>query len=542
MKNRVRKYGAAILCFICVLLFAVFTVIAGNIRTTYELGLGSSSKMLTSFLKVIFWIMMSYAAFWGLNKLESFAADKDARSVDRRRFRPLKTAVILFVIYLIWLLIFYPGLCNWDTINQIYDLKTGMQPMPFSWVKGQPTISALLNDHHPVFDTLIFYGFYHVGEIFGHNTLGFFAYGLCQIALSSIAFTWMIETIDRFDLPSLYHRAGFLYLAAFPPIAHLAICMLKDSLFSMIFVFYFVNWVLIIKDHADLKRMVILIITSLLLALTKKTGIYLVIFSNVFLIFIKPVRKHVITWTLSFILPAVTIFVLFSKILFPAFQIYPGGPQEMLSSPLQQVALVYIETPESFSKEELRILDRIVPLKAIKENYDPGITDGIKDQYNFDATDDDRSAFIRLWISKLFSRPDICIRAVFSAVGGYYAPTDDTWYVTSLPNQTMLGVNSPTKTAFLREGVDSFYEWLRALPGLGLIFRVCIYDFWLPLLAFYVLCKEKNPSGFICLIPAILSAGVLLLSPCHDMRYALPLIYTAPLIFAMTCTQFHKKN
>ncbi len=542
MKNNVQKYGATILCFICVFLFAVFTVISGNIRITGDFGLNSSSECLTFILKVIFWILMSYAAFWGIRKFESFAAAKNKPLKQYSHVRPIRTVAILFIIYLIWLILFYPGLCNWDTINQLYDIKTGLQPLPFSWVNGQPTISALLNDHHPVFDTLIFYAFYHFGELIGHNTFGFFAYGLCQILLSAIAFAWMLETIDRFHLPSLYHKVGFLYLAAFPPIAHLSICMLKDSLFSMIFVFYFVNWILLIKDKATLKRMIVLIITSLLLALTKKTGVYLVVCSNAFLVFIKPVRKHLITWVLSFILPAFTIFVLFAKILFPAFNIYPGGPQEMLSSPLQQVALVYIETPESFTKEELQILDRIVPLKEIKENYDAGITDGVKDHYNYDATSEDRSAFIQLWISKVISHPDICIRAVFSAVGGYYAPTDDTWYVTSIPEQTMLGVNSPQKTAFIREGIDSFYSWLRDLPGISIFFRVCLYDFWLPLLAFYVMCREKKPSGFICLIPAILSAGVLLLSPCHDMRYALPLIYTAPLIFAMTSGQFHKNN
>lgn len=542
MKDRAGKIGAAILCFIFVLLFALFTVMSGNIRSTGGFGLTSSAELLTFFLKTLFWIIVSYAAFWGLNQFNAYAAINDERFADHKPFRMIRTVLILFVIYLVWLILFYPGLCNWDTVNQLYDMKTGMQPMPFSWVNGQPTISAFLNDHHPVFDTLIFYAFYHTGEIFGHNALGFFAYGLCQILLSAIAFTWMLETIDSFHLPSLYHKAGFLYLAAFPPIAHMSICMLKDSLFSMIFVFYFVNWVLIVRDQATLKRMIVLIITSLLLALTKKTGIYLVIFSNIFLIFMKPVRKHLITWTLSFILPALTMFVLLSKIIFPVFNIYPGGPQEILSSPLQQVALVYIETPESFSKDELKVLDRVVALKDIKKNYDPGITDGIKDHYNFDATAADRSAFIRLWITKVIQHPDICIRAVFSAVGGYYAPTDDTWYVTSIPQQTMLGVNSPENTAFIRDGIDSFYGWLRDLPGLALIFRVCVYDFWLPLLAFYVLCKEKNPSGFICLIPAILSAGVLLLSPCHDMRYALPLIYTAPMIFAMTSKEFHHES
>ena len=194
------------------------------------------------------------------------------------------TAILLFVLFLPYLIVFYPGVASKDTYNQIKDFITGTMPIEINWNAGEPMISCFLNDHHPVLDTLIFVFFTEfVGGLAGGAARGAFIYSCLQTALTALAMSLMLCRMEKLGIPYLYRKAGVLFLGLSPFVALYAIGMTKDSIYSLIFIFYYLVYVLIIREEATNGRMLWLILLSVLLAATKKTGVYFVLLCNLVL-------------------------------------------------------------------------------------------------------------------------------------------------------------------------------------------------------------------------------------------------------------------
>ena len=113
------------------------------------------------------------------------------------RINWIRFSALLFVIYIGYFYAFRPGTCGYDTVNQILDLVTGMDPLPFGWLPWQENVSALMNDHHPVFTTLIFTFFYRIGVLLGNPNHGMSFYCLLQIAGYALLFGYVICLMDR---------------------------------------------------------------------------------------------------------------------------------------------------------------------------------------------------------------------------------------------------------------------------------------------------------------------------------------------------------
>ena len=64
---------------------------------------------------------------------------------DSRLNRFLFSA-LFFIIYMGYFYAFRPGTCGYDTVNQILDLITGMDPHPFGWLPWQENVSQCLDE------------------------------------------------------------------------------------------------------------------------------------------------------------------------------------------------------------------------------------------------------------------------------------------------------------------------------------------------------------------------------------------------------------
>ena len=146
-----------------------------------------------------------------------------------------------------------------------------------------------------------------------------------------------------------------------------------------------------------------LILLSVLLALTKKTGVYFVILCNVALLFVPGVRRRWAEWLASLALPAVLLLVLLPKVLFPMFAIFPGGKQESIGFTMQMSARTYLDHKDALSDGELRILSEVMDLKKVEEDYSSYNYDEVKKLFNYSATEQQISAYKRLWL-RLFVR------------------------------------------------------------------------------------------------------------------------------------------
>lgn len=523
---------------------ALFTVITEHVRRSGSFGLGTTAECATTAMQVVLYIVF-FVLGW---KLIDWFDKRAVKAAPSRHLlcswngkSVLLTALLLFVMFVPYLVVFCPGVASRDTYNQIKDFVTGTMPIEINWNAGEPMISCFLNDHHPVTDTLLFTFFTEfVGGLAGSAARGVMIYCGLQTALTALFMSVMLCRMEKLGMPYLYRKAGVLFLGLSPFVALYAIGMLKDSVYSLLFIAYYLVYVVIIREEATGGRMLWLILLSVLLALTKKTGVYFVILCNIALFFVPGVRRRWAEWLASLALPAVLLLVLLPKVLFPMFAIFPGGKQESIGFTMQMSARTYLDHKDALSDEELRILSEVMDLKKVEEDYSSYNYDEVKKLFNYSATEQQISAYKRLWLRLFVRYPFSGIRALLGTAGGFFTPTESMRVYYEFPSGEYVQIQNAPRFAFLREAVQAVYKWLCALPGTGLLLQCVLYMWWLPLAVLLRVLLLPNFKGrrmktLGCLVPIAVSVLVLWVSPYSMARYGLPLLYTLPLVMGLGC-------
>lgn len=92
----------------------------------------------------------------------------------------------------------------------------------------------------------------------------------------------------------------------------------------------------------------------------------------------------------------------------------PLSPREALSFPFQQTARLAAEHPEQISPEEAEIIDRLLDFDSLAEDYNPDISDPVKNKYKETATRADLEAYLKVWFRQFFREPFCYIKATMA--------------------------------------------------------------------------------------------------------------------------------
>ena len=560
----------SVIAAILVSSLAFFTVLVEHVRRSKQFGFSTASEYVTTGLQVVIYVVLFVIGWKLLDRFDRQAVLADAPASSNRKSKVtsedpgndnakanvthgpsprllfswsprsvILTWILLLALFVPYLLAFYPGVASMDTTNQIKDFTTGTMPIEISWNEGEPMISCFLNDHHPVADTLIFTFFTEfVGGLLGGPVKGAFAYSALQTALTALLMALMLCRMEKFGVPYGYRKAGFLFLGFAPFIGLYAIGMLKDSIYSMFFIAYYLLYAVIMLEGATGRRMAGITILAVVLALTKKTGVYLVLICNLALIFVPTVRRKWAEWAASWILPALLVLVLLPHVLFPMCNIFAGGRQEALGFTMQMTARTYLDHRDELSPQEVEVIGAVIDLSKVEESYSSYNYDEVKKLFNYAATDAQLGAYRRLWL-QLFARyPLSGLNALFGTAGGFFTPTESIRVYFEFPETQYVKIANPPELAPYRDAVQAVYKWLSAFPGAGLLFQCVLYVWWLPLTALLRVLllpdfKGRRLKSLGCLLPAAVCVLILWVSPYAMGRYGLPQFYTLPLVMGI---------
>ena len=511
-------------------LLASFTCIVGlNIQKTKHFWGDTEQNVLITCLHVILLTLAFLVADYFRIKSKLLLSYRDDQE---RNFNYKKYSFLLIAVHIVILIAYYPGISNFDTGMQIGDFLDGTTTFVYH-EGGKAHITAFLNDHHPVLTTFIFSFFILIGRALGSERLGFFIYTVLQCGLFVYAYVFVLRLFDRSKNGTIQLIAGFYVLNRL--LAYFAITMLKDSLFSALFLIYCVLYIKFVNKQrvsTGEKDIIAWIILSILLPLCKKTGIYVVLFSNTVLL-VQDVATHaskkdLITKAGGLLLPAVLMFFVLPKIIFPACNIYPGGKQEVLATLFQQTVRTAIDHPEAYSEEERVVLNRVIDFDSATERYDYDLTDPIKNTYKLETvTQDDLSAYYKIWLRTGLKFPVSYLEATIGTCGGYFSPT-----VKLNPYKFNVAYEMTPKAplVFLRKMIMSFYDLISLIPGINLMRYIVFYSWWLPLIGLYLSISKKGWKGVIGHAPFIITVLILIVCPYSTSRYALPLVIATPVI------------
>ena len=556
--SRLQKFFSSSVGLISALFLSVFTIFVYHVRKDQTFGITTREERILTCIQIVIWFVTFLLLWKGLDLFDQKAADGDTpRPSSDGSGSPAKvkhflfswnpgsviiTALLLFALFLPYIIIFYPGVSSSDTVNQLKDYVTGTLPIEISWNTGEPKISCFLNDHHPVVDTLVFVFFEeYLGKIYGQMQ-GVFIYTCTQAVLTAVFMSLMLCRMEKMGVPYLYRKIGFLYLGLAPFIPLYVIGMLKDSLHSMFYIPYLLIYVLIIREGATRGRMILLLFLSLLLALTKKTGLYMILICNIPLILFPSVRKKLVGWAASWILPALILMFIMPHILFPMYNIFPGGKQEALGFSLQMTAQTYLDHHKELSPGETAIIGNVLDLSRLEEEYSYYNYDTSKKLFNFNATDQQLSEYKKLWLRLFLRYPKSGIKALFGTAGGFFSPTERIRVYYKYVDNNYITVTNPPEKESMRDLVKTAFNWLHDQHIIGILLECVLYAWWLPFAALMRILIKPSFKGqrfgyLMCLLPTAVCILILWASPYSMARYGLPIFYTIPLIMGLAATK-----
>lgn len=451
------------------------------------------------------------------------AGGEDAK--ERKQLFILSAAMI-FLGSVPYLMLYAPGLNIFDTHDQILQFF------------GYPSYigdGSALSDHHPVFLTVVYAAFMKLGLMLGSANIGQMIYSIVSMAALSAA--WAYAICALYD-EGLTKKAGLCiagFVALYPVLALYAFNMCKDVSAAPFVLIFVTQMIRLHRTNGqairDRKFFIAMLLDSLLLMLTRKPSMYALAFAAVFaVIAYRGVRLRVGACLLG----AVLLFhVGYSSLLLPAMGVIPGETREMLSIPFQMTARYLNTYPDDASQEELDAISRVLSLDAMP-NYDPRLSDPIKDTSNPDMDGSDLAAYLGAFVKMGLRHPGVYLNAWLNMIYGYFYPSDsNTIFCLTLnsPDQGGLVLTQDERLDAARlELHNIFYFRLRRIPGAGCLFYVNTVSWSFLLLLVYAVLR----GGIKAAAPWMFffgTLGICLLSPkSGEIRYLMPILYALPVM------------
>ena len=450
------------------------------------------------------------------------------------RFFPLLVFFILFLGSVPYLILYYPGLNIYDTHDQL------LQFFGYPSYIGDGTV---LSDHHPVLLTVVYGLFMKLGIAIGNASFGQFLYSLVSLISISLCYAVAFMHLRTYGLPFSAGIIISVFLAVWPVTGTYAFNMCKDiSVVPFILLF---STLLIDLHHQGcvcFKRFsysASFSLCVLMIMLLRKSAFAAMLFTFLcFLITYKAVRKQIVV-IFSF---TIGTFMLFNSVLLPALHVQSGESREMFSIPFQQTARYLQQYPDDVSQNELDNLSAVIDLGTIS-NYDPRLSDPIKDFSKPNPTINEYLNYFKTWLSMGVRHPGVYLDAWLNMIYGYFYPSESNTIL-------CLTLNSPDKGDLILKQKEEWqpyrlqyynfvYYTLRRLPGLGMLFYVPCISWGFLIILCLLICKFRL-SAIVPWAFFIAIFGICLLSPkSGEIRYLIPVLYALPLI---ACTMITRKD
>lgn len=423
--------------------------------------------------------------------------------------------IFIFLSWLPWILMNYPGTSTPDATSQL-----------------EQYFSGVINAHHPPLSTYIMGSLIEVGTFVWDANFGFFLYILLHTVLGALIFSYSIKIMYELGMRLKYCFIGIVFYAWLPFWGGTMQGYSKDLLYTEIITLFVILLVdIIVKRQCGKRQCVLLFLVSILASLLRNNGIYAIL-PTVFVLVLylkKMERKRMMMIGCSIVVAYMGI----TKILYPSMGIQEGSIKEALSIPFLQTAR-YVDMYEGEVTEyEKQVISSVLDYNAL-ETYNPRHADSVKNTYKND--DSKLLEYFKVWFQMLCKHPGCYVSAFLNKGAGYMAPvnvgfpspigTEHKEYISGLGIENVFG------DKFMKFFVHLEYATME-MPLVKYFCMAGTYT-WILLICIMVLVREKLYSKLILLVPAIMNVLVCIASPTWHIRYALPVIAILPLMISWT--------
>lgn len=430
--------------------------------------------------------------------------------------------LIPFIMFLIALFIYYPGILSFDSYNQLEQIRTGVY-----------------SNGHPFIHTLIEMGCL---KIFNSP----FSIAFFQILVFS--FIWTI--ICKYNRKNGSRCEKILQviltiLICINPInSIMSITLWKDVLYSYIILLICFVLEIFVDKHFDL-------------------NIKNLAFMAFLLIFASNIRHNglIITYLLGALLVIILAFKNFKKLHWLYFSIFlvafnyifmipfalfdvkkETSSSSVLDSKVIQLSGAYLVN-DKFSIDEIRILSKYVNIEKLRENYNPFFMDKVSGQSEINSSmlNESRDELYFMVLSKSLREPRIFIDFEIkntTVLFGIYRPSG---CIGTILNTSIVAENQDSniypvnENSFIYKASNNYVYGVMSNPFLCVLMYSSGLYFWISIIMCVYFCYRKIKGSFLIIFPNLLNLlGLVLTIPVQDVRYVYPnflVVYLLSLIF-----------
>ncbi|MCI6475884.1 MAG: DUF6020 family protein, partial [Mucispirillum sp.] len=326
---------------------------------------------------------------------------------------------IWFFIFICWLpyfILLYPGYVFWDAKWQIEQLFSGR-----------------FNSHHPLFTTLYMYFIYFFYKISNNGLLSIALYVVIfQMIPLSFIYAYMINKLNKiYNVNKMIVVLLILFAVLYPANPMISISIEKSILF-LIFLILFIIKIIEISENVSLlhhkKHIIFLIITGIILCLTRNNVVYGFILAIPFILFFaKGHRKYILISFAGIFIG----YVLLNTALIKVTHAEKGEFRESMSMPLQQLARVYKYHKKELSKDEIIFISKAVYNNNALNNYVPKWADLVK--IGADSKFLKTKEFITGYINLGLKYPGTYLNSFLIMTSALWNPFENVFFMEALP-------------------------------------------------------------------------------------------------------------
>lgn len=488
-----------------------------------------------------YWIMY-YAAVSALyHRLdEGFDAPKaDYHGVVEliRKHSFLFSFLVILAGWLPYLYTFFPGtVCSdvyWQ-LHMFYGLKD-------------------FTNHWPYVSTLIIGGCYALGKMILPETMAIFVFMALQTVVCAACYAYACTTVQKLTRGWLAPLCALVFFAIVPCWGAYTVYVVKDTIYTGFFAWFAAEFAMAVTERSDLpwSRMTRLILSGGLAMLFRNDLIYIALPALLVLFLVTRgfgEKKKILAAIVGILVLNIGVY----RVIAPAAGIENGSSREMLSIPFQQVARYSMEYGDELTEEEVAVIDAVLNYKAISHNYDPELSDNVKNTFKEESTPEQRSAFWSLWLELLRRHPGVFFEATFHNSFGYWYPgyfsNLHCYNTTYLTKQIQKSETFHFKLFSSRAYRNLLYNFMLAwskTPVLSLLASPALGCWSMLVAGGAALRKRKGGALALCTI-VLMAFAVCVASPVNGaVRYALPQLAVVPVMLALVAHEldiWHNKN
>lgn len=529
-------------------------------------------------ISIIFYLIIkSITIYIKLNSQTITNASAKTSSVSLLRY-----FFVIFICWLPYIIILYPGTKSPDIVNQLIEFFNHG-----SWVRDDYPIGWYLLKNHPFtisnqhnFFVTLFYGFnFKLGLSIFHNVgVGLFFSTLTQVLLMVMLLSYALVTFDRMQMPKNTLKAFAVFFAICPMLPIMCVYLTKNILYAS-----FSLWSILLIANAmyakhyfkNIKWWLLFVLSIIGQLLTEKYTVYIISCVGILIVIFWVKEKLAVRLSLI-MLGTVLTFSLLQSGLFSALHVPNGDPIEGESVMIQSTALYVKEFPQDLTSREKNVINKVFVLKNLPKLYTPGLSDpvkssggkkyGLRENGTFDqrinkswvegyryktVTQQDIKNYKRVWIRLALKHPEVVFKGFMNQGYQYLDITStqetatnawqtayDSFNVSQYPTTLIINgkqviVDYTSHFPRTRAVMSLLFNILEKIPPFSMFLNGNIY-ICVVILIFLVLLGLKLYKQSMLVFGFLLQVPIFMLSPVNgSQRYMAPFFFATGVILGL---------